>query len=293
MDATDSLAARSAIDVVNLDLFPIHQPDSEVYLARLEEARRNLATDGCCVLKGFIRPGSMEELAAETAALAPKAYFTGSRATVYGGPLDPAYPTDHPRNMAIQRDNGFVAADFIGPQTALSRLYHAASFRHFIGQCLSADTIFEYADPLASLVINVLKPGKGHGWHFDTNEFVVTLATQLPVRGGEFEYCPTLRNAQSENFAGIAAVINGDRTPVRSIDLQAGDLQIFFGRYSLHRVAPVEGERDRHTAIFAYARTAGMVGNPEKTRKIFGRLTDDHQQPKTSYVRADGLNDGA
>jgi hypothetical protein len=284
---------RSALDVVDLDRFPLHQPSSAAYLSQVDEARRSLSSDGCCILKRFIRPDAMAKLAAETAALAPKAYFTGSRATVYGGPLDPTYPTDHPRNIPVQRDNGFVAADFIGQQTAIRQLYQAAPFRTFIGQCLGADEIFEYADPLAALVINVLKPGKGHGWHFDTNEFVVTLATQLPVGGGEFEYCPGLRNAESENFPAVAAVVQGERAPVRRLDLQAGDLQIFFGRYSLHRVAPVEGERERHTVIFAYARTAGMVGNPEKTRKIFGRLTDDHQRPDTSFVRADGLTDGA
>ena len=294
METTDlDSGTTAAISVVDLDHYPIHLPDSKIYQLRISAARKGLESEGCCVLKGFIRTDSLAQISAETAALCPKAHFTGSRATVYGGPLDPAYPTDHPRNMAVQRDNGFVAGDLIGGQTAVRRLYHAKSFRDFVGQCLGTGEIFEFADPLASLVINVLKPGKGHGWHFDTNEFVVTLATQLPVRGGEFEYSPGLRSRESENFSSVSAVLQGDRAPVRSLDLCAGDLQIFFGRHSLHRVAPVQGERERHTVIFAYARTEGMVGNPEKTRQIFGRLTDDHQKPNTRFSRADGLSDGA
>src|SRR5262245_23480470 len=150
METTDmDSKTTSAIDVVDLDLYPIHLPQSEIYQSRISAARKSLESEGCCVLKGFIRPEALGQIAVEPAAHSPKAHFTGARATVYGGPLDPAYPADHPRNMVVQRDNGFVAGDFIGGETAIRRLYHAKEIRDFVGRCLGADEIFEFADPLA------------------------------------------------------------------------------------------------------------------------------------------------
>lgn len=269
----------SALDCVETGRYPLDRPDSAAYQSRVSEARAALERDGCCVLRGLIRQDALEALRRETAALAPDAHFTSSLATVYGTAPDTDAPRTDPRGAEIRRDNGFVAGDLIPAATRIRRLYHHPGFRRFIGDCLGFDEIHEFGDPLAQLVVNVLKPGTGHGWHFDSNEFIVTLLTQPPEAGGRFDYCPQIRTPGDENHAGVGAVLNGDETPVKSLDLRAGDLQIFFGRYSLHRVSQVAGDRDRHTVILAYAREAGRVGNPEKTRQIFGRLTEGHADP--------------
>ena len=39
----------------------------------------------------------------------------------------------------------------------------------------------------------------GFPWHFDTNNFTVTLALQNADAGGEFEYVPAIRK-DGENF---------------------------------------------------------------------------------------------
>ena len=124
---------------------------------------------------------------------------------------------------------------------------------------VGAEQLYEYADPLAGLVINVLQPGCAHPWHFDNNDFIVTLMTQQPEAGGAFEYCPQLRSAEDQNYPGVEAVLDGERGPVETLDLRPGDLQIFFGRNSLHRVAEVEGGRERHTLILAYAETVSYT----------------------------------
>jgi hypothetical protein len=282
----ETAVSADALSPVDLDRYPLDAPGGQTYRHCVAEARAALQNDGCAVLKRLIRPAALSGIAEETRALAPQAHFTSSRATVYGGTPDPDRPEGHPLRAEVQRDNGFVAGDLIGPETRIRQLYHAPEFRRFIGACLGFEEIHEFADPLAQLVVNVLPPGTGHGWHFDSNEFIVTLLTQPPEGGGAFDYCPQIRAPGAENYGAVARVLEGDRAPVRRLDLEAGDLQIFFGRYSLHRVSPVQGARDRHTVIFAYAREPGLVGNPEKTRQIFGRTTEGHAG---AAARDDGL----
>ncbi|MWD27822.1 hypothetical protein E0K89_010080 [Aquicoccus sp. SCR17] len=285
-DNQDAELSRGPLDCVETSRFPLHDPASEAYRQRVEEARADLERDGCCVLRGLIREDALAQLGAETRALAPHAHFTSSRATVYGGLPDKAQQPGHPLGVEVQRDNGFVAGDFIAPETRIRQLYHAPEFRKFVGACLGFDEIHDFGDPLAQLVVNVLHPGTGHGWHFDSNEFIVTLLTQPPEEGGAFEYCPQIRSPHAENYDAVGDVLEGGTGPVRRLDLRPGDLQIFFGRYSLHRVTEVKGGTDRHTVIFAYSREPGQLGNPEKTRQIFGRVTEGHSEERR---RADGL----
>jgi len=127
-------------------------------------------------------------------------------------------------------------------------------------------------------VVNVLEPGREHPWHFDTNAFTVSLMTRNPEGGGLFEYCPEMRSANDEHLAAVRAVITGaSRERVRQLDLEPGDLQLFKGRYALHRVAPVTGRHARHTVIFAYCEQPGIVGSLERTRQLFGRVLPIHR----------------
>ena len=50
----------------------------------------------------------------------------------------------------------------------------------------------------------------------------------------------------------VKKVINGDRSRVKQLKLEPGDLQIFKGRFTLHRVTKVEGKKSRYMCIPAY-----------------------------------------
>ncbi|MDZ7809597.1 MAG: hypothetical protein U5L11_04825 [Arhodomonas sp.] len=182
--------------------------------------------------------------------------------------------------------------DLIAQDTAVRRIYHNPDFQRFIAAALEEPELHEYADPLAGLVINVLRDGCQHPWHYDTNEFIVTMMTQKPERGGDFEYCPHIRSPEDENFQGVQRVLEGDRNPVKTLSLEPGDLQIFDGRYSLHRVARVHGETERHTVIFGYAREPGFIGRAERAQRIFGRMAPVHErQLEEGLERSDNLAD--
>ncbi len=123
-------------------------------------------------------------------------------------------------------------------------------------------------------------------------EFAVSLLTQAPEAGGRFEYCPDIRSAQSECFDDVAGVLAG-RLPdlVRQVEVRPGALQLFRGRYALHRVTAVEGTVPRHSAIFAYSRRPGVIGSVERTRQLFGPVLPEHLVAEGHGVRTDALLD--
>ena len=126
-------------------------------------------------------------------------------------------------------------------------------------------------------------------WHFDSCEFTLSLMIQKPEKGGIFEYCPNIREPGNENFEEVKKVIDGDRTKVRQLKLEPGDLQIFKGRFTLHRVTKVEGNRSRYLAIPAYVLDPWRVNTPEHSRTIYGKVLPIHHE--RNVKRSDGLAD--
>ena len=164
------------------------------------------------------------------------------------------------------------------------------AFDPFIRDCLQQEAFYRYADPLADVIINMANEGNGFPWHFDTNPFTITLAIQNADHGGAFEYAPNIRR-QHENFGEVSKVLDEQSDRVISIDLEPGDLQLFLGRYSLHRVTPLKGKRPRYVAIFSYVDQPDMVGSPERARQLYGRVLPIHLE--RAGLRADTLAAGA
>lgn len=285
------MSRHALADIVNLDAYPIDRPDDAGLAEIVSRCRAGLEARGCSVLEGFFAPG-IEAMRREAAELAPRAYIQERYGNPYSSPDDPSLPEDHPVRTFLKRNQGFVAGDTIAESTALKRVYRDATFRRFVAQCLELDEIHEYADPLGCLVVNVVRDKAEHPWHFDTNEFIVSTLVQSPEAGGQFEYCPNIRSPGNENFERVGRVIrDADRSEVRTLDLQPGDIQLFKGRFSLHRVTPVKGPHPRLSAIFAYATKPDMVATADRTRHLFGRATDLHRERTERSGRVDTLMD--
>ena len=281
-----------AHDVIDTDRYPLHRPDSPEYRELIARCRHQAEAEGCVVIKGFVRPDALQRMAAESEALAPKAHYNDTYTNPYNSADDPSLPDDHPKRIFADRTNAFVAGDTIGADSEIRRLYHDRAVQQLVADCLGVSQVYEYADPLAGLVVNVLQPNCQHPWHFDTNEFIVTMMTKQPESGGSFDYVPGIRSPEDENFEAVSEVVRGHHDRVKSLDVQAGDLQIFFGRYSLHRVSRVQGERERHTLILGYAKEPGVIGKAERTRKLFGRVAPVHErEAERAPSRSDKLSD--
>ena len=172
-------------------------------------------------------------------------------------------------------------------------LFRAPEVAQFIADCLEIEALYCYDDPLAGLTSNICDPGQQFTWHFDTNDFAVTV---LVAAGHQTAACSSTspRSAQPKTrvFDAIASVLAGGRDEVRTLELRPGDLQIFRGRHSLHRVTRVgPASRPRHAAIFAYTLEPGVIGRVERTRQLFGRVLPTHEEAERRRVRSDTLLD--
>ena len=263
-----------AQDLINLDRYPIHA-DGASRVALVERVQQDLARDGCAVLKGFLSQKGKNAITAEADGVADKGHRSFNRTNVYFTADDPTLPDSDPRRRFFERSNSFIAADNFAATGALRTVHDFPAFDPFIKECLQQDAFYRYADPLADVIINMAGEGNGFPWHFDTNNFTVTLAIQNAERGGDFEYAPWLRKGD-ENYDEVSRVLDGTSETVKVLKLEPGDLQLFQGRYSLHRVAPLAGSTPRYVAIFSYVDQPDMVGSPERTRQLYGRVLPVH-----------------
>ncbi|POX40557.1 arpA protein [Streptomyces sp. Ru73] len=288
-----TLEALTLDQVVDTTRYPLTEPAGAESRAVVARARRDLAERGCTVLPDFVRPELRDLLRQECAALAPRAHYDVETVNVYNIAVDDTLPADHPGRIPFERGNAFVARDRIPRNALISQLYTHEAFRSFVARCFGLPALHELADPLAGLVLNVVEPGREHPWHFDTNEFTVSMLTQEAESGGTFEYCPGIRSAEDERFDDVRDVLQGrGERLVRRLPLHTGDLQLFMGRYSLHRVSPVAGGTARHSAIFAYSERPGVVGSVARTRQLFGRVLPEHlAAAEKRAVRGDRLLD--
>lgn len=276
-------------NLINIDRFPIDCSGPEL-TGRNQEARKALALDGCAVLRGFLTKAGVDALAAEADAVAQFAHTSFNRTNPYITQDDPQLDPAHPKRRFFDRSNAFVAADNFSKTGALRTIHDAPEFDGFIKGCLQEERFYRYADPLADVIVNVANDGPGFPWHFDTNNFTVTLAIQNAEDGGEFEYAAGIRE-QGENIDEVSRVLDGTSDRVTSLHLEPGDLQLFRGRYSLLRVAPLKGPTSRYVAIISYVEEPDMVATPERAMQLYGKALPIHHE--RAGQRADAFIDQA
>jgi len=276
-------------EIINHALYPIDEPDDPRRQAIIEQVKSELADDGCAVIRNFFSTPGLEALLTEANERKAQTYYSQRKlCNVYLNEGNPDLPAEHPLNIFIPRTNGFIIADLFGDETTAHRLYYWEPLKRFLAECLGKQELFIYEDPVSNMIINVGKPGQQFNWHFDTNEFTITMLLQPAQSGGIFEYVPGLRSAQDECYAEVKGVLNGDRSQVRQLKLNAGDLQFFLGRFSLHQVTANAGNDDRLLLIMSFSEQPGMIGSLARVQDLYGKVTAAHAKNK---VRADNLVD--
>ena len=263
-----------AQQLIDLEKYPIDTP-GPARDTLIASVRESLNEDGCAILKGFLTQTAIKAITAEAEGVSEKAHRSFNRTNPYFTKDDPSLDADDPRRRFYDRSNAFIPADNFKGDGPLRQVHDFPAFDPFIKACLQEDRFFRYADPLADVIINMAEEGEGFPWHFDTNNFTITLAIQNAEEGGVFEYAPAIRE-KDENFDAVRDVLDGTSDRVVSINLEPGDLQLFRGRYSLHRVSPLKGIQKRYVAIFSYVTEPDMVGSPERTKQLYGRVLPIH-----------------
>ena len=276
--------------IVDLERYPIRDLNSPKIKETIKKCKNDLDKFSCATIPNFILFESLEIMNAELKKHINEVYMSKESINAYlYSKDDSSLPIDHPKRIFINRDNGYLNSDLFEKDSEMKFLYVQKELLKFVSACLGVSPIYRWADPLACHAYNVMKPNGILPWHFDSCEFSLSILMQKPEKGGIFEYCPNIREPGNENFKEVKKILDGDRTRVRQLKLDPGDLQIFKGRFTLHRVTKVEGNRSRYLCIPAYVLDPWRVNTPEHSRAIYGKVLPIHIE--RNKPRADGLVD--
>ncbi len=267
-------------EIINFKQYAITDLSQKKVLDLIDNCRQELQQKGCCVFRNFLTNEALLSAQEESLLLKDKAYYATRKTNIFKTDDDPTLAPDHPARFFMERTNAFVPKNKFQPQSLFLTLYQAAIFQNFLAACLATEVIYEYEDPLGGLVLNVLQQGAQHPWHYDQNDFSIVLMIQAATQGGILEYAPNIRTPSNENFELVRKVLNEDYQEVQKSNLQPGDLQIFQGKLSLHRVTKVAGDRQRYTAIFSYSKNKNIIGKVKDSQLLFGQVTSEHYKAK-------------
>lgn len=256
---------------IDLRRYPIHELDSARGQALVSECRERMRRDGVCLLRGFLNAEALATMKAEASSALQNAFFCHNTHNAYLRDDDPAFPEDHPRRRLLQTDVGSIANDDLPADGTLCRLYAYEPLTRFIGKVLGHEEFHRSADPIGALSINVFEPGGGHSWHFDESHFTVTIMLQPAESGGHFEYVPSIRTAESDNYEEVEQILDGKHPGVERLPFEAGTLCIFAGRNTLHRVTTVGGRKHRLVPVLCYDTVPGSINSDEVRMLFWGR----------------------
>ena len=142
----------------------------------------------------------------------------------------------------------------------IETLYRWEPVTDFVREVLGFETLYRTACPHLSLGIGVEGEGDQLGWHFDTNDGVVSLLLQEPDEGGHFEYAPYIRAEDDEDYVETARLFAGEPGIAQRALMKPGTFVLFNGRRSCHRVTLVEAtSKPRLIALLSYDKRPGMV----------------------------------
>jgi hypothetical protein len=251
-----ALEFNSIADIVDLDRYPLQEAGSTSVDALIREGQAALKRDALFSLPGFVRPDAAAFMAGEIEARVGMSCRYEADRTSYNSDGN-RWPAGHPRAVAHRSRYNQLLNYQIPNNSPLRRLYCWEPLREFMRQVLGYDSFHRSECPHLALTSKIAREGDTDGWHFDGNDVVFSILLQEPEEGGLFEYVPYIRSATEENYDAVDAIFRGHRDKVRCPTLSVGDLNIFQGDYTLHRVTPVKGSRNRVVGLLCYDRAPG------------------------------------
>ncbi|KGN31444.1 hypothetical protein N802_03515 [Knoellia sinensis KCTC 19936] len=270
---TQTASSPTYADVVDLERYPIHRLDSDAGQRLVDDCRAALAKDGVCTLEGFIRPEAVQAMVELAGRLGPKAWASDQTHTIYFEPVDESVPAEHPRAHQVRSAKHGIAYDYIPSDAPMRRLYESDDLTAFIAAALGRPVLYRSADPLDALQVTAFHPGEELGWHFDNSEFSVTVMYQQAQEGGNFEYAPGLRSDSDENYEGVQAVLQGDRSPLKVLPSAPGTMAFFRGEHALHQVTPIQGDTPRINSVLTYGERPDMKLSDLTSELFYGRTS--------------------
>ncbi|MCP4980230.1 MAG: 2OG-Fe(II) oxygenase [Gammaproteobacteria bacterium] len=256
--------------LINLQKYPLDRLDSEVGQVLVQQCMDDLEHKGMFTLKGFMRcevvdeilPGLLRNLQCES--------FTHARShNIYFNDHVDDLPADHPALARVETINHTLCGDQLAEP--LRQVYQWSGMTELLARVMDIPILYPMNDPLACANVMGYYEGEGLNWHFDRSEFTTTLLLQAPRQGGDFQYRQALRSEWNPNYEGVARLLRGEDSEVTTLKLGAGDLNVFRGKNTAHRVTPPVGNRARVITVFSYYETPGRMFSDEENMGFYGR----------------------
>ncbi len=257
-------------NLIDLERYPLDRLDSDAGQKLVLQCIEDLERKGMFILEGFMRgevidailPGLLERIAHES--------FTHEREhNIYFDDSVSNLPADHPALARVKTINHTLCGDQIADE--LRQVYLWPALAKFLAQVMQKPALYPMGDPLACANVMGYYESDGLSWHFDRSEFTTTLLLQASRQGGDFQYRHALRSATDPNYDGIARLMRGEDPEVATLKLGAGDLNVFKGIDTAHRVTPPVGDQARVITVFTYNETPGRMFSDEENLGFYGR----------------------
>ena len=260
--------------LVALERYPILDLTATTAIKLLEKCRSDIQRDGMAVLPGFIHEEMLPTMANEAERLSIGSFHQDILGTPYLEKPSADWPPQHPRTAIGRSALTAIPYDVFPGDSALRSLYEWDPLLRFIQAALGLEMLYRYADPLSALNVAAMHDGDELAWHFDQTDFVVSLALQRPVTGGEFICAPLVRSPGRENYELVASCLEeAEGAPIIVIPFEPGSLMLFEGRNSLHRVNKITGPIARHVALLGYDRLPEQHGSQLLKTIRYGRTS--------------------
>ena len=238
--------------IINSDPYPIGRENHPKTLQLIATAQSELASVGACHFPQFLRPSGLSACLKEAMALESQAHPSNNDYTPYYREPDDGYPAGHPRNSTVRFAVRYVSRKLIPNDSPLRMLFEGDDLLAFLRKLLPNESLYRFSDDRGSLNYTVMAQDDQLGWHFDGCELVASVLLRSAEFGGDFEYIPSARSDKDENFPYVESILSGDDKQRLSVNFQPGDMVLFRGRNSLHRVTPILGGTTRLMALMSF-----------------------------------------
>ena len=260
-------------ELIDLDRYPIFEVEARSRI--VAKARAGMAAEGSAVLPGFVRAAGIAAMRDEALALVPVSHRRNRKLGAYPDDVLDTTDATHPVRRKSPYRMHVAATDQMDPNGPTLAIYEWLPLARLVADILDLPELHVVADPMMRCNFTYLGDDDEHGWHFDGNDFVVSLMIQPAEIGGLFEFAPNIRDVGRPNYEVVRDVMDERPGTTRRIRAEAGTLALFRGRRSLHRVTRVHGSRQRIIALLSFHQTPGLVNGPDAQRRVFSRAYGD------------------
>jgi hypothetical protein len=257
---------------IDLSLYPLDRIDSDDYRSLVSRKREELNERQYCTMPGFLLDAERRKIVASVESRQEHTNRADSQRNVYlERTRSVSLPDDHPKNIFARGCYNMMGAHLLDDESPLKHLYYWQPMQQFIADIVGSPGLYPSDDPYQPVNVLCQRNDDRSAWHFDsTNAFTMTLMLQAPESGGHFEMSPNTRSENDPNHTGVAKLLLGDESNVIRVARAEGELVIFRGCNSAHRVTPIVGNRLRLMCIMVYESEPGVIGDPVVNKTVYG-----------------------